>query len=292
MRILILGGDGMLGHQLLKSFVKQHNVAITLRRDLGDYPSPVFDKTIQIYYRIDVCSTDRLIEVFADFRPEVIINAVGIIKQRDEAKASIPCLEINALLPHRLSVLCNIVGARLIQISTDCIFSGKKGDYTEDDFPDANDLYGRSKYMGEVHEAHCITLRSSIIGLELARNKSLIEWFLAQKGTIKGFRKAIYTGITTMEMARVIKLVIIHYPKLFGVYHVASEPITKYHLLSKLAKKLHRTDIIIEPDDDFVCDRSLNAERFKYKTNYVAPNWDEMLDELVDLINLRLKKTR
>jgi len=290
MRILILGGDGMLGHQLLNSFGKRYDVAVTLRRDLRDYPSPVFDMANRIYSGIDVRSTDRLTEVFAVFCPEVVINAVGIIKQRDEAKASIPILEINALLPHRLSVLCKMLGARMVQVSTDCVFSGKKGHYTEDDFPDANDLYGRSKYMGEVHEAHCITLRSSIIGLELSRNKSLIEWFLAKKGSIKGFRKAIYTGITTMEMARVIERVIVHYPKLSGIYHVASEPINKYNLLSKLSEKLHRTDIIIEPDDDFVCDRSLNSERFNYETNYIAPNWDEMLNELAALINLRLKK--
>jgi dTDP-4-dehydrorhamnose reductase len=287
MRILILGGDGMLGHQLLKSFNERHDVAITLRRDLWDYSAPIFDKACRIYANIDVRSTDRLTEVFADLRPEVIINAVGIIKQRDEAKAPLPSLEINALLPHRLTVLCRMIGARLFQISTDCVFSGKKGDYTEDDFPDADDLYGRSKYLGEVHEAHCITLRTSIIGLELSRKKSLIEWFLAQTGTIKGFRKAIYTGLTTMEMARVIERVIVHYPQLSGVYHVASEPITKYHLLSRLAEKLNRTDINIGPDDDFVCDRSLNAERFRSETHYAAPNWDEMLDELAGLINLR-----
>lgn len=287
MRILILGGDGMLGHQLLNSYHEQHEVAITLRRDRGDYPLQLLDRAAQTYSGVDVRSTDRLTELFADFQPEAVINAVGIIKQRDEAKASIPSLEINSLLPHRLSVLCKMVGARLVQMSTDCVFSGKKGNYAEADFPDADDLYGRSKYLGEVHDAHCITLRSSIIGLELSRNKSLVEWFLAQKGQIKGFTRAIYTGLTTQEMARVIEDLLLNRQELSGVWQVASRAINKYDLLTMLADRLQRVDISIDADDSFFCDRSLDGFRFEKAVGYQMASWEKMVTDLAEQIKQR-----
>lgn len=287
MRILILGGDGMLGHQLLNSYHEQHEVAITLRRDRGDYPSRLLDMGAKAYSGIDVRSTDRLAELFADFQPEAVINAVGIIKQRDEAKASVPSLEINSLLPHRLSVLCKMVGARLVQMSTDCVFSGGKGNYAEDDFPDADDLYGRSKYLGEVHDPHCITLRSSIIGLELSRNKSLVEWFLAQKGQIKGFTRAIYSGLTTEEMARVIEDLLLNQQDLSGVWQVASRAINKYDLLTMLADSLQRTDISIDADDSFICDRSLDGSRFEKTVGYSVASWEKMVAELAEQIKQR-----
>lgn len=287
MRILILGGDGMLGHQLLKSYHGRHEVAITLRRDRGDYQSQLLDMAVQVYSGVDVRSTDRLAELFADFQPEAVINAVGIIKQRDEAKASIPSLEINSLLPHRLSILCKMAGARLVQMSTDCVFSGMKGNYTENDFPDADDLYGRSKYLGEVHDPHCITLRSSIIGLELSRNKSLVEWFLAQKGQIKGFTQAIYTGLTTAEMARVIEHLLLNKQELSGVWQVASHAINKYDLLTMLAGMLQRADIAIEMDDSFSCDRSLDGSRFEKVAGYQIESWEKMVEDLAKQIKQR-----
>lgn len=178
MRILVLGGDGMLGHQLLKYLGPRHDVRVTLRQDIEAYASyKLFDNT-NAYAGIDVRSLERITEVLADFQPQALINAVGIVKQRTSAKESIPSLEINALLPHRLSILCRVVGARLIHLSTDCIFSGKKGNYLETDASDAEDLYGKTKFLGEVHDDHCLTLRTSIIGRELARHKSLLEWFL------------------------------------------------------------------------------------------------------------------
>jgi dTDP-4-dehydrorhamnose reductase len=228
-------------------------------------------------------------DVINDFKPEVVINAVGIIKQREDANAYIPNLEINALMPHKLSKLCENAGARLIHLSTDCVFSGNKGNYVEDDFPDVVDLYGRCKYLGEVKSKHCVTFRTSIIGMELLYKKSLIEWFLSQKGNMRGFSKAIYTGVTTMEMARVIENVLVNHTDLSGVYHLASEPISKYVLLRKLAKQLNLTSITIEPDDTLVCDRSLCGEKFKRETGYEVPSWDDMIYELANIIKLREK---
>jgi dTDP-4-dehydrorhamnose reductase len=287
MRILILGGDGMLGHQLLTSLSAKHEAKVTLHQPLAAYKAyGMFDNT-NSYGGIDVVNLESLIEVCAHFQPEIMINAIGIVKQRPSAKDAITCLQVNALLPHRLAQLCKLINARFIQISTDCVFSGKKGHYQEDDFPDAEDLYGRTKLLGEVVEGHCITLRSSIIGLELARKTSLIEWFLAQTGEIKGYTKAIYTGLTTQAMSKLIDDLISHFPKLSGLWHVASAPINKYNLLSLLSEKMGRKDIKIKPDDTFICDRSLSGERFTKITGYRAPSWDEMLNELAQQISMR-----
>jgi len=279
MRILILGGDGMLGHQLLKFLSPRHVVRVTLRQDLATYTFCQLFNSGNAYGGIDVRSVERLTEVLADFRPKAVINAVGIVKQRPTAKESIPSLEINSLLPHRLAVLCKAVGARLIHLSTDCIFSGKKGNYQERDHSDAEDLYGKTKYLGETQDSHCLTLRTSIIGRELSRKKSLLEWFLAQNGTIKGFTKAIYTGFTTVEMSRIIENMLVNYPEASGVYQVSSDPINKYNLLLLFREKLgHEVEII--PDDGFCCDRSLDSSRFRKTFNYAPPSWEAMVEEL------------
>lgn len=279
MRILILGGDGMLGHRLLDHLQPRHEVKVTLRQDLLAYASfGIFSKE-NAYDAIDIRSLERVVEVMADFRPEAVINAVGIVKQRPDAKEIIPSLEINALLPHRLALLCKGIGARLIHLSTDCIFSGKKGSYLESDPSDAEDLYGKTKYLGEVYEANSLTLRTSIIGRELSRHTSLMDWFLAQTGTVKGFTRAIYTGFTTLEMSRIIEKMLLEHPEASGVYQVSSEPINKYELLQLIRGKLG-LDIEIIPDDTFCCDRSLDSQRFRGEFNYTPPSWPDMIEEL------------
>lgn len=279
MRILILGGNGMLGHQLFTYLQPHHEVRCTVRQDLVAYEEFGLFSAQQVYTGIDVRSLERLTEVFADFRPEAVVNCVGIVKQRPIAEESIPSLEINALLPHRLAVLCKGIGARLIHLSTDCVFSGKKGNYQENDPPDAEDLYGKTKFLGEVHDSHCLTLRTSIIGRELSRKKSLLEWFLAQKGIVKGFKNAIYTGFTTLEMSRIIETVLVKYPEASGVYHVSSDPINKHDLLFLFREKLGHS-IEIKPDETFCCDRSLDSTRFRKEFNYTPPTWETMVGEL------------
>jgi dTDP-4-dehydrorhamnose reductase len=281
MRILILGGDGMLGHQLFKSWRDRYNVRVTLRRNLTDYQSfRLFDRG-NAYEGIDARSGEGLIGVFADFRPDVLINAVGIVKQRDDAKAAIPSLEINALLPHRLAQLCKAAGARLVHISTDCVFSGRAGGYAEDSPSDAEDLYGRTKFLGEVHESGTLTLRTSIIGPELARKTGLLEWFLAQRGTIRGFTNAIYSGLTTLELSRVIQLLLERFPEAQGLYHVSTEPISKHDLLAMIRDRLG-LEIAIVPDPSFRCDRSLNSDRFRTAFGYTPPSWPTLVAELAD----------
>ena len=287
MRCLILGGDGMLGHQLLVSWQERHDVHVTLRRPLADYRHFGLFHEGNATGGIEVRRTDQLLDVMAAFRPEAVLNCVGLIKQRDAAKARIPSLEINALFPHRLRLLCAAAGARLIHLSTDCVFNGRRGMYRETDTPDAEDLYGRTKHLGELHDAPAVTIRSSIIGPELSRHASLVEWFLAQRGTIRGFTNAIYSGLTTLEMADVLEHILTCQPELHGLWQVASEFISKYDLLTRLSQCLGRQDIHIEPDADFHCDRSLDGSRFTQETGYQVPDWIQMLTRLAASITSR-----
>ena len=279
MRILILGGDGMFGHQLLKHLQPRHEVKVTLRQDFGSYVQLAMFNKENAYAGIDIRSFERVVEVMADFRPEAVINAVGIVKQRSDAKEIIPSLEINALLPHRLAVLCKGVGARFIHLSTDCIFSGKKGSYLENDPSDAEDIYGKTKFLGEVHESNTLTLRTSIIGRELSRHTSLFDWFLGQTGNVKGFTNAIYTGFTTQEMSRIVELMLCKFPDATGVYQVSSDPISKYDLLNMI-RKILELQIEVMPDDIFCCDRSLDSSRFRTEFSYTPPTWQAMVEEL------------
>lgn len=280
MRILIVGGDGMLGHQFLRSWRNHHDVKVTLHRDLREYNQFGLFTEANSYSNVDICSPDRLAEAIMDFSPEAVINAVGVTKQCTDSAGVKNTIEVNALFPHHLAALCKQYGARLVHMSTDCIFSGRKGFYSEDAISDAEDLYGRSKFLGEVDAPHVITLRKSTIGLELAGHHGLIEWFLAQKGEIKGFRGAIYSGLISSELACVIECILLQHPTLRGVWNIASKPINKYELLRSLATRLGRQDIEIKPDDNFICDRSLDAGRFEKATGYIAPSWIEMLDKL------------
>lgn len=284
MRILVLGGDGMLGHRLLASLRDRHEVRVTLRQDLPAYREFGLFDAANAYTGIDARALGRLAEVVADARPDAVVNAIGIVKQREDANAAIPSIEINALLPHRLAALCHAAGARLVHISTDCVFSGRKGGYTEDDAPDAVDLYGRTKLLGEVAEANTITLRTSMIGTQIVRKSGLVEWFLAQRGRIRGYRRAIFSGFTTAELARIIELVLTRLPAASGVYHVSSDAISKHDLLGLINERLG-LGIDIAPDDEFVCDRSLDSTRFRRLSGYRPPDWPAMVDELAQEIS-------
>ncbi|VVB88624.1 RmlD substrate binding domain protein [uncultured archaeon] len=279
MRILILGGDGMLGHQLFKYLLSRHEVRVTLRQEMTSYMKFGLFNTQNAYTGIDVRYLERIMEVLADFHPLAVVNCVGIVKHRPASKESIPSMEINALFPHRLAVLCKAINARLVHLSTDCVFSGKKGNYLETDPSDAEDLYGKSKFLGEVHDSHCLTLRTSMIGRELSSKKSLLEWFLAQSGTVKGFKNAIFSGFTTLELSRIIEKMLVNHYEASGVYHVSSDPINKFDLLTLIKEKMHLAVEII-PDETFYCDRSLDSTRFRREFNYTPPTWEAMVEEL------------
>ena len=280
MRLLILGGSGMLGHQLWRGLHAQHDTWVTLRRPVADFAvHNLFDEAKAI--QLDDITDDTALErALGQAKPEAVINCVGLIKQRDEASDEALTLRVNAEFPHRLAKRCGEAGARLIHFSTDCIFAGTKGNYTESDPSDAADLYGQSKHQGEVADAHSVTLRTSVIGHELGTNLALLDWFLSQRGqAISGFTKAIYSGFTTLEMARIVDRILTQHPALSGVWHVASESISKFALLQLCREKLG-WEGVIEPNDEFVCDRSLNADRFNQATGYRPPSWEAMISEL------------
>ncbi|MGI9227415.1 MAG: dTDP-4-dehydrorhamnose reductase family protein [Gammaproteobacteria bacterium] len=279
-KILILGGDGMLGHQLLEYFNSRYSVWVTLRSDTSKYRSYANFNSKNALFEVEASICEGFEKIIADIKPDVVINCVGIVRQRKEAEDAVESIKINSLLPHQLSVVCAKNNARLIHVSTDCVFSGKEGSYVESDIPDATDIYGRSKLLGEVTTGNSITLRTSIIGLELSRKQGLIEWFLAQRGTIKGYSNAIFTGFTTRELAFILEVLITQHPGLSGLWHVSSNPISKYQLLTDLAMKLNRKDIEIIEDKEFQCDRSLDGSKFTLATGYIPPSWDEMLDKL------------
>lgn len=225
---------------------------------------------------LDVENIDSLMRLFALVRPDVVVNCVGLVKQLAKVDDPLAAIPINALLPHRLARLCDVAGARFVHMSTDCVFSGLRGMYTEADSSDANDLYGRTKYLGEVDYPHAITLRTSIIGHELDGARSLVGWFLAQTGSIKGFKRAIFSGLPTVEIARVIRDHVIPYPELHGVYHVSAEPINKFDLL-KLVSQAYGKVINISENDQLVIDRSLDSTRFRQSTCFAPKPWPEML---------------
>ena len=279
MRVLILGGDGMLGHRLYLHCRARHEVRVTLREPLAAYARHGLFDASNASGEVDVVSFASVERAIDAHRPQAIVNCVGIVKQRSTASEAVPSIEVNSLFPHRLLLACRERGIRLIHISTDCVFSGARGNYTEQDTADATDLYGRSKLLGEVSEAPGLTLRTSMIGTELARKASLLEWFLAQPGPITGYRRAIFTGFTTLELARIIDELIVKFPDASGLHHVSSAPINKYDLLCLVRDRLGlHTEI--RPDETFHCDRSLDSTPFRARFGYQPPSWETMVEEL------------
>ncbi len=270
----------MLGHKLAQRLRDEFDVWTTLRGTPEAYARfGLFDaaKTVP---GVDVQSFDTVSDAMAEVRPQAVINCVGIIKQLPTAQDPVLSLTINSLLPHRLQRLCVAAGARLIHFSTDCVFNGRKGMYTEDDPSDALDLYGRTKFLGETAGPGALTVRSSIIGRELSTASGLVEWFLSQRGRpVEGYTRAIYTGFTTLEMSRIIRRVLVDHPDLQGTVQVSSEPINKYDLLV-LLRKAYGMDVGITPNDRVEIDRSLDSTRFRSLTGFVPPSWPAMIDEM------------
>ncbi len=277
MKILILGVSGMLGNAMLRVMTETgvHDVCGTTRSSSAlSHFNPKLASCVMT--GLDVEQFDVLVSVFEKFRPDVVVNCIGLVKQLTAAEDPLQALAINSIFPHRLARLCSLIGARLVHVSTDCVFSGNRGNYCESDFPDANDLYGRSKLLGEVAYSHTITLRTSIIGPQLSGAHGLVAWFLAQDQRIKGYRRAIFSGLPTVELSRIVRDVVLPNPDLSGLFHVAAKPINKYELLKVLALA-YAKEIEIEPDDRLVIDRSLNEDRFRAATGYVAAPWPDLI---------------
>ncbi len=280
MKILVLGASGMLGNAVVRVLSEKPGWQVygTVRSE-GSKRFFQEDIARRLLAGVDVEQQDSLVQAFTWVRPVVVINCIGLVKQLAEADDPLRAVPINTLLPHRLARLCELAGARLVHMSTDCVFSGTKGGYRESDFPDAGDLYGRSKFLGEVDYPHAVTLRTSIIGHELQSAHGLVGWFLSQQGRCKGYTRAIFSGLPTVALAKVIRDVVIPLPELYGVYHVAAQPISKYDLLNLVAQ-VYGKQIEIVPDAKLAINRSLNADRFRDATGYVAPAWPELIEAM------------
>jgi len=290
MKILVLGASGMFGNTIYRflSSKKEWATFGTVRSAtyIKQFPQAISNKLIP---DCDVVNGNNLNQVMTEVNPDIIINCIGVIKQITDANEPEKMHEINALLPHKLSKISAEIGARLIHISTDCVFSGSKGNYIESDLPDAEDPYGKSKLFGEVSDKHCITLRTSMIGHEMNTKNSLVEWFLSQNDSCQGYTRAIFSGFPTITLAELIADIIIPIEELYGIYHVASEPISKFNLL-KLISDVYDKKIELIPNSELVIDRSLSADKFQKITGYKAPEWPSMIEAMYsNKISMRLE---
>ena len=281
MKILVFGAGGMIGSAMFRVLHDKAGWQIwgTLRSGaaMKFFSAPQQERLLMLG---DVENNDQLVRAFAEVKPDVVVNCIGLTKHHKEAEDPLLAIPLNALLPHRMADLCNAVGARLIHISTDCVFSGGRGNYTESDVADATDVYGKSKHLGEVvNYPHAITLRTSTIGYELQSSYGLLEWFLAQQDSCNGFNRAVFSGLPNTIFAQVVRDYVIPNVGLHGLYHAGADPIGKYELLQLIARQYGK-QIDIVRDDSFVIDRSLNSERFAHATGYRAPPWPDMIREM------------
>lgn len=280
-KVLVLGGGGTLGHKLWQVLPSKFpDTFVSIRKSREFYAKTGLFSGSKVVDGLDLRDFSRLSAVLNELKPSVIVNCAGVTLRSKEALDKNSAISINALLPHRLADWCSRSGARLIHFSTVCVFDGKTGGYTEENLPDARDLYGMTKALGDVNASFALTLRSSFIGREIFGGTELLEWFLAQKGKkIKGFTKAMFTGLTTNKLAELVADLIENHPGLNGLYHVSSETVSKYDLL-KLMKEAYGLEVQIEPDDSFECRRDLNGERFAKATGFAYPPWRRLMAEM------------
>ncbi len=280
MRLLVLGATGMLGHKLLQRLGDVHETWGTVRGDPGSVQPIPGVAPSRLIGHVSATDPDAIRRTVEQVRADAVLNCIGIVKQIEAAKDAVESIGINALLPHQLSRICSDAEARLIHFSTDCIFSCDAGPHLESDPPNPGDLYGRTKLLGELSEPHCFTIRSSIIGRELARGTGLVEWFIAQRGKrVRGYRNALYTGLTTLAMAEVVRMVLESYPDLSGIWQVSSDPIDKCSLL-QIVNRVYGLAIEIDPDDVFCCDRRLDSSRFRAATRWTPLPWPAMIEAM------------
>lgn len=281
-KVLILGSTGLLGSTILKYFsIKSNFKCFGTIRKSSDKKKLKYINKVKLY-KVDFDKSRSLRKVFSMIKPNLVINCIGVVKQVLNNNMNSEIIRVNSFLPHYLSELVNENNEiRFIHFSTDCVFSGLKGRYLESDVTDAKDIYGVSKMLGEVDKSNNLTLRTSIIGQELKTNYSLLNWFLSQKKQIKGYKNAIFSGLTAPEIARVIHNYVIPNKKIRGIYHLSGKPISKYDLLYIL-KKIYKKKIKIVPDLKIKINRSLNSNLFQKATGYKPPTWNKLIDEMYE----------
>lgn len=280
-KVLVVGASGMLGHQVMRTLAPDFEVWGACRDpeilpDLGVPGSRILGD-------LDAMRPGMAEDLIERVRPDVVVNAVGIVKQQAVSKVAVPSIAVNSLWPHLLADACDAIDARLIHVSTDCVFTGDKGGYVETDVPDAFDLYGRSKLLGEVVDReNALTLRTSIVGWQLEGHTSLFGWFASHRDLpLKGYRRSVFSGLSTRLFAEVLRDVVFDRPDLSGLYHLSVEPIDKHTLLGKLADAMGWS-VELTPDDTEVIDRSLDSSRFRSATGWTPPSWDAILADVAE----------
>ena len=278
MKVIIFGASGMLGNTLIKTISQDENYEVygTLRKDINYFEK---NNSIKIFKNVACERINEWREILMQIKPDITINCIGIVKQLKESNDPQLSIFTNSLFPHQLHKVCKEIKSKLIHISTDCVFSGRKGQYSENDNPDPSDMYGISKLLGEINGPNSLTIRTSIIGHSINSNHGLIDWFLKQKVKVKGFRKAIFSGLTTLELSKVILKYVLTNNSLNGIIHISNVPISKFDLLN-LVSRIYKKSIIISPDDNLIIDRSLNSRKFIKQTGYIPPSWETMIEEM------------
>jgi dTDP-4-dehydrorhamnose reductase len=277
MRVLVLGAAGMLGHKICQRLRGRFEVVGTVRGGLAAKAVPRPLDGVDLVSGVDAGCIETVARTLDGVRPDVAINAIGTVKQRPESTDPVMAITVNALFPHHLARLCAARGTRVVHFSTDCVFSGSRGGYREDDVADATDLYGRTKLLGELAGPGCLTLRTSIIGRELGGAQGLVEWFLTQRGRrVRGYARARFSGLTTQVLADLVGDLIDREPDLDGLWHVAGEPISKLDLL-RIVDRIYGTGVTIEREEEPVLDRTLDSSRFRARTGFRPPDWEAMV---------------
>lgn len=288
-KILVIGANGMLGASIYRYYKSKNEYDV-----LGTVRSDVIKKNLnelgftQVVSDIDVRDENSISELISQFKPNFVFNCVGIIKQLADSKKPILAIKINALFPHELAAICTANKSKLIHFSTDCVFSGDKGNYKEIENPDALDLYGRTKFLGEVDYDGHITLRTSIIGHEINTQHSLVDWFLAQNNRVDGYLNAVFSGMPTCYIAEVVEKYVINNSSLSGLYHLSVESIDKFSLL-ELIRDTYEKEISIDPHKDLVIDRSLDSDKFRKATGFIPLPWTQLIRKMNDEYNQYFK---
>jgi dTDP-4-dehydrorhamnose reductase len=282
MRILILGVSGLIGHKLYQKLSTRFgDVFGTLHGDRSRFAWTGLFNGLNVVEHVDVSNFAQLEGVLQAISPDVVLNCAGITKRRPEINLSLQAIGVNALFPHRLAKWAELHNRRVIHFSTDCVFDGAVGNYTETSPTTGKDAYGQTKALGEIRYDHTLTLRSSFIGRELSVHSELLDWLLQQRGnTIKGFTKALYSGISTIEMARIVGDLIEHHPEINGLHQLSTpEPISKYELLC-MARDAFDVEVEIIPDDTFEIKPTLDGSLLRSKLQINLPTWPVMMRDL------------
>jgi len=276
-KVLILGATGMLGHTLMLHLIQNKKVEVYgTTRKLKSFKN--YNKFNYKLIKLDVSNFSNLERCIKRIKPDYVINCIGIIKQKISSKMKKNIILINSILPNFLNFLSFKNNLNLILISTDCVFNGKSGNYDEKKKPNALDIYGLSKSRGEVLSANSLILRTSIIGHELSTNLSLMDWFLKSNGSVQGYKKAFFSGVTTLELSKLIEKILF---KKFenGLFNIGGDKISKFDLLLKI-KEIYGKNIDIYSTNNFKIDRSLNSFKFYNNFKFKKKSWKNMLKEL------------